>query len=320
MIQTYSYTDIGLVPRELSEIKSRDDIRVEMDFFGEELSIPILVAPMRTVVCKRLLDGLERVGGLACLPRGFEYYPGCYRNIPSFSLKEIETGYAGWSDKNKIICVDVANSFNSHVGDCIKRLKEISSDVRVISGNISSIEGYSYMRSIGVDAVRVGIGPGFCCTTSKVTGVSTGQASLIRSLVKFREENKSNIGNKWPIIIADGGITSSGDFVKAIALGADVVMMGSYFGGCEEAAGSVVKFKGSLHKQMAGEASFALRHTSRYEEGDDTLIPFSGKLDKIWHKMEDGLRSAMSYMGCPTLEQFRNLDDSKFCLLPSNRR
>lgn len=313
MRQTYGFQSIGLVPTGPSAINSRDEIDTSVDFLGYDLSLPIIVAPMNTVVSEEFAVELERLGGVACLPRDFDFHPKVYHHVPSYSLK---SDSVCWSGINKIICIDVANGFNENVGNEIRRLKSDNSDLRIITGNVSSIEGYTYLAKAGVDAVRVGIGTGEQCITSQVTGVATGQASLIRDIATYKRSYSPTAGfSQWPKIIADGGVHTPGDLSKALALGADIVMMGSYFGGCSEAAGPIIKFNERLYKQMAGQASKAIKHSNRHIEGRDTLVPFSGKLEEVWVKLGHGLRSSMSYMNCETIDEFRFLPEENLCIL-----
>jgi IMP dehydrogenase/GMP reductase len=303
--QTYTYSDIGLVPTKLSHTLSRDDVDPSSYFLGKEFSLPVMVAPMDTVVGSAMADKLEELGGFACLPRGANFYSD-YHAL-SFSLKD----YVRWGKSNSV-CIDVANGFNEAVGQRIAELKGRNPELKIITGNVASVQGYRFLAEAGADAIRCGIGGGHMCSTSIKTGVGVGQFSLIRDIANFRKQYPSHFN---ALIVADGGIKNPGDVAKAIAAGADLVMIGTMFGGCEESPGPVIKYNGKLYKQMAGQASFTVKRSTKYVEGDDTLVRYSGKIEKTWSKLEDGLRSAMSYMGCQTLQELRYLPDENFCLL-----
>jgi IMP dehydrogenase len=336
---TYSYADIGLIPTKCSLISSRSEINPSITFLGHISSLPIIVAPMETVVGANMVFALQSVHGLCCLPRTndiqtdlelFHLTASAGRTrIPSIGIHKgsfsAAVQYA--SDGAKTICVDIANGFNTNVKDLILELKN-NLHFQIIAGNVGSVEGYAYMAELGVDAVRVGIGNGGICSTSISTGLGIGQATLIRDIAEWKtigpwEAYAGGIGRRppplpsqgWPLIIADGGIRVPGDVVKALALGADLVMIGKLFAGCEESPGEVVKFNDKLYKRFAGQASFAIKRNRKYVEGDDTLVPYSGPVINLWHRFEDGLRSGMAYLNCPCIDSLKNLSDENICLL-----
>jgi len=315
--QSYTYDDIGIVPNRFSQVDSRDSVNPSTNFLGFKLSLPIIVAPMRMVVNEHCATEIHKLGGVACLPRGSDpvltHLPHAIHSIPvSNGIQKFEELY---QHQPTAVCIDTANGFNKAVGLLIGAIKRIDPNIKVIAGNIGSVVGYSYLKCMGADAVRVGIGGGSVCTTSVSTGIGVGQASLIREIAEFRRISKEN---NFPLIIADGGIKSPADMVKAIALGADIVMAGRIFAGSEESPGEVIKFQGKKYKQYAGEASFAVKRSNKYIEGDETLVPYSGPVAATWHKFEDGLRSAMSYMGTTNLEGLNFLPDECFALLTSS--
>lgn len=317
METTYSYGDIGLYPNRVSQIVSREHVVPSINFLGVDVSLPIIVAPMESVVNKHICQELNSVGGLACLPRDDEMNGGIKlfndtgaKMIPSFSSKNI-IKYGYWGD-NKIVCLDIANGFSTNIGNIVKEFKAKNPDVKVISGNVGSVEGYKYLGECGVDAVRVGIGVGAGCLTSMKTAVGCGQWTLVRDIANFRHANQNT---KMPQIIADGGIHSSRDIVLAIAAGADIAMCGRLFAGIEGGPGPTIKYNNRLYKQYAGQASRAIKRSNDYVEGDDTLVPLVGELKEVWKQTEDGIRSAMSYMNAVTIKDLKHLDDSCFKIL-----
>lgn len=149
------------------------------------------------------------------------------------------------------------------------------------------------------------------CSTSLATGIGIGQASLIREIAEF----KMNVNMPCPEIIADGGIKTAADIVKAIALGADVVMIGNLFAGTDEAPGSILIHEGKKYKHFAGQASMHVKGSNTFVEGADILVPYKKSVKDVWKALEDGIRSGMAYMNCKTIEELKYLPDECFVLL-----
>ena len=159
------------------------------------------------------------------------------------------------------------------------------------------------LEDAGVDAVRVGIGSGSVCTTSIQTGIGIGQVSSLLDVYFAREE--SNLKIK---IIADGGIKSPGDIVKAIALGADAAMLGRMLAGTKETPGEVIKYDDQLWKKYRGSASFGVKMKNEFIEGEETMVPYKGAVKNVVDGISDGLKSSMSYMNCFNLNELREKD------------
>lgn len=321
-----AYADIALNPINLSEISSRNNIDTSCSFLGFDLKLPVLSAPMRTVTGAKMAQAMRKGGGLGILYRieiatedqdwdelsqGWE--TGLVPSVAATGALIERVKYLYSEYKVRAICIDTANGYHKIVGDAICMLKKEFKDLKIIAGNAGSLEGYIYLFYSGVDAVRVGIGSGACCSTSLATGVGVGQVSLIREISKWRVGKEAHT----PLVIADGGIKEVGDICKAISLGANVVMLGSMLAGTAEAPGEVIDGK----KRFFGEASRGAKGAEgRYIEGVTTLIPYKGPVNKILEEISDGLRSSMAYMNCKNLEEFRCLPDECFVQLSLNAR
>ncbi|MDT5059910.1 MAG: dehydrogenase [Acidobacteriota bacterium] len=211
------------------------------------------------------------------------------------------------------LVVDTAHGHSLRVIEAVREIKRRHTDVQLIAGNIGTAEGTRELIDAGVDAVKVGIGPGSICTTRVVTGAGVPQITAIRDCVQAARE--SNVP-----VISDGGVKFSGDVAKAIASGADVVMIGSLFAGTEEAPGEVILFQGRSFKTYRGMGSIgAMREGSRdrysqeriemesklVPEGIEGRVPYKGTLADMVTQLIGGLRAGMGYTGCRDIREFQ---------------
>lgn len=208
-----------------------------------------------------------------------------------------------------VIVVDTAHGHSSGVLNTIRAIRALNKDVQIIGGNVATAEGAQALIDAGVDAVKVGIGPGSICTTRIVAGVGVPQLTAIMDAVEVCR--KHNVP-----LIADGGIKFSGDLAKAIAAGADCAMIGGLFAGTEESPGEVILYQGRSYKAYRGMGSvgaMARGSADRYfqQEVRDTLklvpegvegrVPFKGSISTVIHQLVGGLKASMGYTGSATI-------------------
>lgn len=306
--QSLTYDDISLVPTEVSRIKSRKETRTECKFLDEELLIPLISSPMESVTGIEMATELTGFGCIGILNR-FDSslnrileddQNGKKIKAVSVALNTATDIIEKLAAHNYMICIDTANANNHEVLNKAEEIKK-KFNVKVIVGNIAHGASLEQLESAGVDAVRVGIGSGSVCTTSIQTGIGIGQVSSLLDVLIARDEKKLKIG-----IIADGGIKSPGDVAKAIALGADAIMLGRMLAGTKETPGEVIKYAGQLWKKYRGSASFGVKMKNEFIEGEETMVPYKGLVQNVIDSISDGLKSSMSYMNCINLSELRN--------------
>lgn len=211
------------------------------------------------------------------------------------------------------IVIDTAHGHTKGVVDKLKEVKSRFPKLDVIVGNIATPEAAKYLAEAGADAVKVGIGPGSICTTRIIAGVGVPQLSAVNDVAMALE------GTGVPVI-ADGGIRYTGDIVKAIAAGADTVMVGSMLAGVEESPGETIIFEGRKFKSYRGMGSLeAMQKGSKdryFQDAEDDIkklvpegisgrVPYKGNLYEVMHQIIGGLRAGMGYCGAPTIEQLK---------------
>ncbi|MBN1220189.1 MAG: IMP dehydrogenase [Anaerolineae bacterium] len=218
-----------------------------------------------------------------------------------------------------LLVLDIAHGHADHCLQMIKKLRREFPKAQIVAGNVASKDGARDLAEAGADAIKVGVGPGSICTTRIVTGFGVPQLTAIMDAV----EGLAEVGRRIPLI-ADGGIRSSGDMVKALAAGASAVMIGSLFAGCEEAPGATVIRNGQKNKIVRGMASLGAAIGRKavapgedesaesqedwdkvVPEGVEAVVPYRGNVEELIYQLVGGLRSGLSYGGATTIEQLQ---------------
>jgi len=214
-----------------------------------------------------------------------------------------------------IVTVDTAHGHSEGVLKMVSKIKSVHKELNIVGGNIATLAAAKALAEAGADVVKVGVGPGSICTTRVVTGVGVPQLSAIMEISEFT--SKHNIG-----LIADGGIKQTGDIPKAIAGGADAVMMGSMFAGVDESPGETIIYEARKYKSYRGMGSMsamAKGSKDRYfqdveddlklvPEGIEGRVPYKGYLSEVVHQITGGLRAAMGYVGAKDIKSLKSAE------------
>lgn len=316
MRQALTYDDIQLIPN-YSDVQTRQNIDLTTAVSRNwSINIPIVGSCMDTVTEYEMAATLMEMGGVGCIHRFMSIEEQvaqvkklvAYRDtdltlshlpimaavgvVGDYLDRAIELENAGCN----IILVDVAHGHHSNMEVALAELKAHLTEgvTDVIAGNIATAEAAEDLIAWGADGLRVGIGGGSLCTTRVKTGFGVPNVTSIEEVFKVAE------GAGVPIM-ADGGIKSSGDIAKALAVGADCVMVGSLLAGTKESPGAILETPQGLYKRYRGSASLETKVThgqkARNVEGESTTIPFKGGVKFIVNGLTDGVRSAFSYAG-----------------------
>jgi len=312
-----SYGDALLVPKR-SGVASRDDVDLSTRLTGNlPLEAPLLSAPMDTVTEHETAIALSAAGGLGTIHRFLAVEEqaaevrlaneagarvGAALGIDEATVERAEATLEAGAD---CLMVDVAHG---HLEACLDVVSEVAGefpDVPLVAGNVATPEGVIDLAAAGADCVKVGIGPGSHCTTRKVAGAGVPQLTAVDDCADAAAAHGVRT-------VADGGIRSSGDAVKALMAGADTVMMGSLFAGTDEAPMPVVEVDGERYKRSRGMATTAAAEgrsdkesNPGADEGVEALTPYEGPLADVAREFCAGIRSGLSYCGGRTIPEAR---------------
>lgn len=312
-----SFDDVLMVPR-YSTIGSRfhGDIDFSMTLFSEShhLQTPIISSNMDTVTGGKMAAEMERLGGLGIVHRFFDN--------PELQLDELKSLNPGRRvacigvNNNDIerleilrpvcdsVLIDIAHGHSRSMLRQIEAVKKEHPDLPLIAGNVATVEGTRDLISAGADCVKIGVGCGSLCSTRIATGCGVPQLSAIMYAASAVKESGRPVS-----IIADGGIRNSGDIMKALAAGADAVMIGGLFAGTEEAPGELRIEKTTLFKTYRGMASKEAQEDwkgfAKSIEGESVRVPYKGKVANIFEDLAAKMCSSMSYLNARNLRELR---------------
>jgi len=305
MRECLSYNDVLLVPQ-YSNIKSRSQVNLESRLSNKTFTLPIISSPMDTVTGTEMALAMEQAGGLGIVHR-YCSIPEQIEMISYEGVRAAATGVTGdftdraaalYSAGIRIFCLDVAHGDHTHMRGAVERLKDTyGEEVHVMAGNVATREAYERLSEWGADSVRVGIGGGSICSTRIQTG---------HGMPTFQSVLDCAGSERDTTIIADGGITTAGDIVKALAAGADFVILGSLLAGTNETPGQIFKSKkGKEYKVYRGmaskEAQKDWRGSFSSNEGVSTTVDTKGPVATILDDLANGIRSGLSYSGATTI-------------------
>lgn len=321
-----TYDDVLLVPK-YSTVKSRGDVSLECGFYRDAYDFPVIPANMKTIMGPAMGKAIIDVGGLAILHRfmPFKDQLEMWRELPgeahqagmSIGIKESDRENARKMINVgvQVICIDVAHGDSEACVDMTKWLRDAAQGaeepVMIIAGNVATGEGALRLWNAGANVVKVGIGPGSLCSTRIETGNGVPQLSALMDVYKARKKwVKYNQNNSMrPMgIIADGGIKSAGDCVKALCF-ADMVMSGNLFAGTDQTPGQQVYVDGKPHKSYAGSST----HKSNHVEGVTVSVPCAGPVGDVIRSLQEGISSGCSYQGVDNLYDLKK--NPKFVLV-----
>ena len=315
--EALTFDDVLLEPKYSNILPSDTNTNIKLST-NLKLKIPLLSSAMDTVTESKMAISIAKAGGIGVIHRNLSV-DDQIKEVRKVKSKKLLVGAAIGASNTEferakkiikqdidLLVIDTAHGHSKKVEDIIKKIKKIKSNKTALcAGNIATFEAAKFLINLGVDILKVGIGPGSICTTRIVAGIGVPQITAILEAKKARKDKKISI-------IADGGIKFSGDIVKALVAGADAVMIGSLFAGSKETPGKILKFKGKQYKGFRGMGSIGAMNkgsadryfqkkqsdNSKYvPEGVEGLVKYKGPVDKIIFQLMGGLKSSMGYLG-----------------------
>ena len=323
--EALTFDDVTLVPKYSEILPSEVDTSIILTSHLR-LKIPLLSSAMDTVTESRMAIAIANAGGLGIIHRNLHIKKQIaeIRKVKKSKLlvgaavgagpSEFERAEAVLRENVDMIVVDTAHGHTKKVSEIIKFIKRKKKiNTALCAGNIATPEAAKFLLKLGVDVIKVGIGPGSICTTRLVAGIGVPQLSAILQV-------RNGVKNKNVKIISDGGIKYSGDLAKAFAAGADAVMIGSLFAGTDETPGKLIKRNGKYFKSFRGMGSVGAmnrgsadryfqtkqKDISKYvPEGVEGFAKYKGKVSKVISKLIGGLKSSMGYLGSTQIKYLR---------------
>jgi|TARA_Y100000310_G_scaffold104308_1_gene102629 IMP dehydrogenase len=324
--EALTFDDVLLTPKYSAILPSEVTTNTSLSK-NLNLKIPIISSAMDTVTESKMAIAIAKAGGIGVIHRNLDikFQISEINKVKSKKLLVGAAVGAGPLEHKRaeailkanvdLIVVDTAHGHTKKVGEIIRKIKKLKSNKTTLcAGNIATTEAAKFLIKLGAEVIKVGIGPGSICTTRLIAGIGMPQLSAILAVRK-------GVGRKKVSIIADGGIKFSGDISKALAAGADAVMIGSLFAGTNESPGKIIKKRGKLFKNFRGMGSIGAmnkgsadryfqtkqKDTSKYvPEGVEGLVKYKGSVEKIIYRLIGGLKSSMGYLGKKKIINLRN--------------
>ena len=324
--EALTFDDVTLVPKYSEILPSEVDTSIKLTKFLK-LKIPLLSSAMDTVTESKMAIAIGRAGGIGVIHRNLDIKKQILeiQKVKKHKIlvgaavgagpKEFERASAILKENVDLIVVDTAHGHTKKVSEIIRFIKKKKNKKTALcAGNVATAQAANFLKKLGVDIIKVGIGPGSICTTRLIAGIGVPQLSAILNV-------RNGVRDKNVKIISDGGIKYSGDLAKAFAAGADAVMIGSLFAGTNETPGKLIKKNGQLFKSFRGMGSVGAmnkgsadryfqkkqKDSSKYvPEGVEGFVKYKGDVGSIIYKLIGGLKSSMGYLGSKTIIKLRN--------------
>lgn len=305
MKECLSFDDILLLPQ-YSDIKSRSEVNLESRLGNTSFQLPIISSPMDTITETEMALAMGEAGGLGIIHRycsipeqvGLVSYEGISAAAIGVTGDYFERASALHGAGIRIFCLDIAHGDHLLMRNALEKLREeYGESIHLMAGNVASRDAYERLSDWGADSIRVGIGGGSICSTRIQTGHG---CPTFQSILDCSQSDRDTT------IIADGGIKTSGDIIKALAVGADFVILGSILAGTIETPGELFEGKrGKKYKVYRGmaskEAQKDWRGAHSSNEGVSTTVPYKGPVAEVLEDLENGIRSGLSYSGSRTI-------------------